>query len=207
MRRGARRACQMGMAGLLLVVAAAPAAMADTVPYDPAQTLIPLGSATADDTGFVLVDLTLPDEVTEPYEVILAGLAAEPPNEDVPYSVIADVSDAVGGDTQVVSLGAEAAGWSEGEMAGALLPAVVGDPTISASASGFRPNSEVQVSVRFFPAAPPGEEPPAEQTGGTALPTTGSDIASTVVIGFLAVVVGAALVALALGRRRRHQSA
>jgi LPXTG-motif cell wall-anchored protein len=192
----------MAAVGLAMVVGT-PVAGADTVPYDATKTSIDLGTTTASATGEVVVDLTLPDDVTEPYDIIMAGIAAIPTDVDEPYSVIATVGDSLGGD--VPELGLEAVGMAPGENAGVLLPAAVSDPTISASASGFRANTEVRVSVRYdLPSTAPVETTTTTvAAGGEDLPRTGSDSRSMATVGIVAVGVGAGLVAVAYARRRR----
>lgn len=181
---------------------------AQQVPYDAGKTLIFLGTALADAQGNVVVNLSLPEQTTEGYEVIAAGIAAQPTDVDVPYSVLATIGAPLEGAQELAAvLPGGSPGLADGEIAAAVLPTAV-ERSISASAAGFRPQSVVRFSVRFAAAGTDvlGNEVRRNGVGSGALPSTGADIASSVMTSVVAIVVGSGLVAAAVGHRRRLRS-
>jgi LPXTG-motif cell wall-anchored protein len=160
--------------------------------YDDDVAQVPIGSATADETGTASGTFDLPDDLTEPWEIVAVG---EDPDGEERIVLVTNS----GGDES-----AAAATAPTGDVAPLSASAVrfelaqVAD-SITVSATGFRPGSQVLFVVRYVPAQAAG----GGSGGGGFLPRTGSEVAAFVGVGAGLVVLGAAAFA---GARRRASS-
>jgi LPXTG-motif cell wall-anchored protein len=197
---GWRRATTFVLAIAALVVGSAHASSAE-VPYDPTRTLVQLGTFPVDGAGNVDVDVTLPEGTTPGFEVIVTGKGPD----DQPRSVLGTVSDQTAAQNASAPMVLEtAAGPVEVVLASAAAPRQAVDRTVRVQATGFKPNSEVQLSVRFTAAVPAVGATSSGGSNSSALPFTGSDIGSALAVAGAAVLIGSTLVT---GARRRRAGA
>lgn len=188
LRRRRRPSLAVGLVAGLILAGSVPvsAQEVDEVGYDPSKVLVFLATVTASPQGVATADLVLPAETAPGYEITAEGVGPTDEFRGVLATVSDDEEDAMGAQIET------SAGTLRIQLTSAVVPSQAVDQSITATATGFKPMSSVDFSVRY---------PRDDANEGIGdLGRTGSDVGGLVGIGAAMVVLGAGAL---WGRRQR----